>query len=234
MYWRRATADILPECLVQKILSYLSFQEAAQMSILSKTWLQAWLAQANLEFRVHRCNDFETVDKVLVRYRDRKIPIDEFKFWNFSDFNSSQISALIHKWLGIAHQNGVKHLVYRDLSISRSFYEEHKGVDVIRAPAHVVSTEYKGDKVPELKIATDQSNRLNNSKTIPHCSNLILNAEWFSKLRFLLLNSTSWSQVSLYFDRCNKINMKGLQLHHCVPAAQMEHFCGCFAMELSS
>lgn len=214
MYWRRATADILPECLVQKILSCLSFQEAAQMSILSKTWLQAWLAHANLEFRVHRCNDFETVDKVLVRYRDRKIPIDEFKFWNFSDFNSSQISALIHKWLGIAHQNCVKYLLYRDLSFSRSFYEEHKGVDVIRAPAHVVSIEYKGDKVPELKIATDQSNRLNNSKTIPHCSNLILNAEWFSKLRFLLLNSTSWSQVSLYFYQCGEINVKDLQLDH--------------------
>ncbi|KAK4348638.1 hypothetical protein RND71_031393 [Anisodus tanguticus] len=214
------TADILHECLIQKIISYLSFQEAAKMSILSKTWLQAWFTHPNLEFRVHCCKDFETVDKILARYRDRKIPINKFKFWNFSDYNSSKVFPLLDKWLGIAIQNGVRDLLYRDLSFSRSLHGIlETGIEKIDAPT-VVSIEYKGDRVSEHKIAKE-SNQLKHSEIVPHCSNN-LNAAWFCKLRNFLSNLTSLSQVSLYFVKCNDINMKDLQLRHSVPAAQLD------------
>ncbi|XP_059310028.1 FBD-associated F-box protein At3g52670-like [Lycium ferocissimum] len=114
------TTDILPECLIQKIFSYLSFKEAAKKSILSKTWLHAWLTLPNLEFTVDYLKDnTKIVDNIMERYRDGKIPIEKFELSDYSD--SIEVFVLIDKWLDIALQNGVKDLVYRDFSCSSSY-----------------------------------------------------------------------------------------------------------------
>ncbi|PHU06581.1 hypothetical protein BC332_23070 [Capsicum chinense] len=72
-----STLDILPDCLIHKIFS---FQEAAKMSILSKTWLKSWLTHPNLEFNVPNLKgNIKIVDTIMERYRDGKIPIEKFE-----------------------------------------------------------------------------------------------------------------------------------------------------------
>ncbi|XP_049406413.1 putative F-box/LRR-repeat protein At3g44810 [Solanum stenotomum] len=110
------TADMLPVCLIRKILCYLSYREASRMRILSKTWLLAWLDLPNLEFSG---KSIAIVDNIMERYRDGNIPIDKFEFDNSK--KPDRISALIDKWLGIALQNGVRHLVYRDVTHSKIY-----------------------------------------------------------------------------------------------------------------
>lgn len=51
---RTETADVLPECVIRKILCFLSFKEATQMSVVSKTWFRAWLTHFNLKFHISR------------------------------------------------------------------------------------------------------------------------------------------------------------------------------------
>ncbi|XP_049391439.1 putative F-box protein At3g58860 [Solanum stenotomum] len=109
---KKASADILPECLIGKIVSYLSFKEAAKMSILSKTWLRSWFMHPNIDFKYlynGRNLELEIVDTIMDRYRDGKIPIDKFEL-SYSDF--SLISQHIDKWLDIALQNGIKYLFF--------------------------------------------------------------------------------------------------------------------------
>nr|XP_009596532.1 putative F-box/LRR-repeat protein At3g59230 [Nicotiana tomentosiformis] len=121
---RKATADILPECVIHKILSYLSYEEATHMRILSKTWLQAWLTHPKLEFTFdfHKGN-MKIVDKVMERYGETKIPIDKFELWMFSSKSRcGEVFPLIDKWIDIALQNGAKDLVYRDTSSTDPLY----------------------------------------------------------------------------------------------------------------
>ncbi|KAH0679677.1 hypothetical protein KY284_020762 [Solanum tuberosum] len=106
----RATIDILPECLVEKIVSYLSFENAAKMSILSKIWLRSWFTHPNIDFKYPfgGGRNSELVDTIMDRYRDRKIPIDKFElsYYNFSYH-------IIVKWLDIAVTNGAKYLFFK-------------------------------------------------------------------------------------------------------------------------
>ncbi|KAK4731879.1 hypothetical protein R3W88_024867 [Solanum pinnatisectum] len=104
-------ADILPECLIQKILSFLSFKEATKMSIVSKTWMQAWSTLSNLKFIVHRRKgDIQIVDTIMERYRDGEVLIEKFELSKlFGD--SHPVFPLVDKWLDIALQNGVKDLI---------------------------------------------------------------------------------------------------------------------------
>uniref|UniRef100_M0ZWY4 Isoform 2 of FBD-associated F-box protein n=1 Tax=Solanum tuberosum TaxID=4113 RepID=M0ZWY4_SOLTU len=104
-------ADILPECFIQKILSSLSFDEAARMSILSKTWLQAWSTLPDLVFNVKFCKgDIKILDTIMERYGNGKIPIEKFDLSELLG-NSHEVFPLIDKWLNIALQNGVNNLV---------------------------------------------------------------------------------------------------------------------------
>nr|XP_016453074.1 PREDICTED: FBD-associated F-box protein At3g52670-like isoform X1 [Nicotiana tabacum]XP_016453075.1 PREDICTED: FBD-associated F-box protein At3g52670-like isoform X1 [Nicotiana tabacum]XP_016453076.1 PREDICTED: FBD-associated F-box protein At3g52670-like isoform X1 [Nicotiana tabacum]XP_016453077.1 PREDICTED: FBD-associated F-box protein At3g52670-like isoform X1 [Nicotiana tabacum]XP_016453078.1 PREDICTED: FBD-associated F-box protein At3g52670-like isoform X1 [Nicotiana tabacum]XP_0164530 len=400
----RVTADILPECLIQKILSYCSFKRAAKMSILSKTWLQAWLTLPNLKFRARYYKDVEITDTILERYRDNNIPIDTFEFLNCLESYSREVFfPPIGKWLDIALQNGVKDIVYEDprrlvrsyplpifkilaakslrelvmegcdlmlrgslsggvtncislrkLSLSYvrldnnmlqtllnscplidTFILEYcpglekiellnlqkiKSVSIktrgnqrvkIQAPtlerlfccgaleespmldvveyqnlkslelsgmnisdgflqhlfsrsqsleslildnvckglerfkicgsqslrilqikdredkvgeidaSNLVSLEYMGDQIPKLKIAKESSQLKRSHIRLDFWSGNNLNASWFRKLRIFLLSSISWSQVSLYFHKCNEINMKDLRLHHRVATPQV-------------
>ncbi|KAH0738664.1 hypothetical protein KY290_037369 [Solanum tuberosum] len=117
---RTPSIDILSECLIHKILCCLCFKEATRMSILSKTWLQAWSNLPNLDFTVDysKCNDMKIVDDILGRYRDGKIPIEKFELLDdclIMFLNSFEVLdfPMIDKWLGIVLTNGVK-----DLTIS--------------------------------------------------------------------------------------------------------------------
>ncbi|KAK4732144.1 hypothetical protein R3W88_025132 [Solanum pinnatisectum] len=106
-----ATSDILSDCLIHKILCFLSFKEATKMSILSKTWLRAWSTHPNLEFKVDYLNDnMKKVDSIMERYRDGKIPIERFELSDSS--YSQEIFPLFDKWLHIALQNGVKDIIF--------------------------------------------------------------------------------------------------------------------------
>uniref|UniRef100_M1AYW9 F-box family protein n=1 Tax=Solanum tuberosum TaxID=4113 RepID=M1AYW9_SOLTU len=113
----RSTIDILPECLIEKVVSYLSFEDAAKMSILSKTWLRSWFTHPNIEFKYPYRGNFELVDTIMNRYRDEKIPIDKFEL-SYSYY--PQVSPPIDKWLYIALQNGVKYIFFKipDSSLS--------------------------------------------------------------------------------------------------------------------
>ncbi|WMV26220.1 hypothetical protein MTR67_019605 [Solanum verrucosum] len=107
----RVTVDILHECLIEKIVSYLSFKDAAKMSILSKTWLRLWLTHPNVEFKYPYSGKHysgEILDPIMDRYRDRKIVIDKFElsYYNFSYH-------IIVKWLDIAVTNGAKYLFFK-------------------------------------------------------------------------------------------------------------------------
>ncbi|KAJ8561442.1 hypothetical protein K7X08_027632 [Anisodus acutangulus] len=86
--------------------------------------------------------------------------------------------------------------------------------------SNLVSFEYMGTEIPELKIAKE-SGQLKNSKTYLYCSN-DLNAAWFCEFRKFLSNLTSWSQVSLYFKKCNEINMEDLHVHHSITTPQVD------------
>ncbi|KAK4732154.1 hypothetical protein R3W88_025142 [Solanum pinnatisectum] len=85
---------------------------------------------------------------------------------------------------------------------------QHGSTWEIDAP-NLVSLDYMGSQIPELKIAR-VSTQLEPSKIILECNNL--NASWFCKLRKFLSNSSSWSEVSLYFINCGDINMTDLQM----------------------
>uniref|UniRef100_M1A6A3 F-box family protein n=1 Tax=Solanum tuberosum TaxID=4113 RepID=M1A6A3_SOLTU len=113
------TADMLPVCLIRKILCYLSYEEASRIRILSKTWLLAWLDHPNLEFTVSSGKTITIVDHVMERYKNGNIPIDKFELHNST--KSDHIFPLIDRWLGIALQNGVRHLEYIDVELSTSY-----------------------------------------------------------------------------------------------------------------
>ncbi|KAG5586981.1 hypothetical protein H5410_047415 [Solanum commersonii] len=102
-------ADLLPECLIQKILNFLpSYNQASKMSILSKTWLQAWSTLPNLKFSVIDLQGWEghtkIVDTIMERYGKQKIPIEKFELSeSFTDFH--HVFSRVDKWLFIALEN---------------------------------------------------------------------------------------------------------------------------------
>lgn len=106
-------ADLLPQYLIHKILCMHSFKRAAQLSILSKTWLQAWLTIPNLSFSLGYLEHHmkKVMDNIMERYRDQKIPIEKLEL-SYST-RSNEFFPLFDKWLDIALQNGVKYLVFR-------------------------------------------------------------------------------------------------------------------------
>uniref|UniRef100_M1DDE4 F-box/LRR-repeat protein n=1 Tax=Solanum tuberosum TaxID=4113 RepID=M1DDE4_SOLTU len=90
------------------------------MTILSKTWLQAWLTLPDLKFTMYYLNrNTNIVDNIMERYRDGKIPIQKFELSYFVHY-TSDFFHLIDKWLDIVFQNGVENLIFR-VHVSRSY-----------------------------------------------------------------------------------------------------------------
>ncbi|XP_049406026.1 uncharacterized protein LOC125869597 [Solanum stenotomum] len=107
--------DNFSESLIHKIFSYLSYEDAANSSLLSKTWLQAWLTQPSLKFKVEYGkgnNNRKIVDKIMERYKEEKYPIDKFELdITSSHYHHALAFPRIDNWLDIALQSGVKDVV---------------------------------------------------------------------------------------------------------------------------
>ncbi|PHU21397.1 hypothetical protein BC332_06504 [Capsicum chinense] len=97
------TVDILPECLIQEILGFLSYDEATKTSILFKTWLQAWSTLSNLKFTAdfYKVN-MDLVDNIMERYRDENIPIEKFELSKSYSSCSPRIVPMFYRWLDVA------------------------------------------------------------------------------------------------------------------------------------
>ncbi|KAG8370075.1 hypothetical protein BUALT_Bualt14G0079900 [Buddleja alternifolia] len=85
----------LPEAIIQQIQSLLNGKEAAQTSVLSKLWYNAWLTTPNLDFdqrnfEKRRIGDSESepanrfanfVKKTMQRYQELNLNIVKFRLW---------------------------------------------------------------------------------------------------------------------------------------------------------
>ncbi|KAK6161584.1 hypothetical protein DH2020_004965 [Rehmannia glutinosa] len=104
----------LPQPILHHILSFLSQNEAAQTSLLSKSWRYLWSTLPNIEFREDCFNGnketfLSVLDKTLQGYHDQKLCIQEFgvKMWKVD----SESIPLLEKWIPIVTLNmGVKNL----------------------------------------------------------------------------------------------------------------------------
>lgn len=90
--------------------------------------LQAWLSHPTFEltFEYVKGNDKKIVDKVMERYRVKKIPIEkvQLSISAFADHHTFCFCQ-IDKWLVIASQNGVKDLVGKFFAPSYPFLFSH-------------------------------------------------------------------------------------------------------------
>ncbi|KAH6769811.1 hypothetical protein C2S52_014614 [Perilla frutescens var. hirtella] len=97
---RKTEADdveiTLPEPIIQHIQSFLTGKEAAQTTILSKSWYSAWLTRPNLEFDqrdywirgfLHRYVFHESAKKTMKRYQELSLKIESFKIFMIDDFS---------------------------------------------------------------------------------------------------------------------------------------------------
>ncbi|KAK6161544.1 hypothetical protein DH2020_004925 [Rehmannia glutinosa] len=85
----------LPEAIIQHIQSFLSVKQAAQTSILSKSWHNSWLTSPNLDFDernfLNRCYESpqsqiadgfsEFAKKTMERYQKLNLKIEKFRLW---------------------------------------------------------------------------------------------------------------------------------------------------------
>nr|XP_025888723.1 F-box/FBD/LRR-repeat protein At1g13570-like [Solanum lycopersicum] len=108
-------SDKFCEFIIHKIFSYLSYEDAANSSLISKIWQQAWLTQPNLKFKVEYGkgnNNRKIVEKIMERYKDEKYPIDKFELdITSSPYHHALAFPRIDNWLDTALQNGVKDVV---------------------------------------------------------------------------------------------------------------------------
>ncbi|KAK4405637.1 putative F-box/LRR-repeat protein [Sesamum angolense] len=82
----------LPEAIIQHIQSFLDGKQAAQTSVLSKSWYNAWLTRPNVDLDER---NFPTIDakslipdeflifakKTMERYRNFNLKIESFRLW---------------------------------------------------------------------------------------------------------------------------------------------------------
>ncbi|OIS99377.1 f-boxlrr-repeat protein, partial [Nicotiana attenuata] len=198
---RTATAEILPECLIHKILSYLEYEEAAKMSILSKTWLQAWLTHPNLLFRLYSEQDVKIIDQILERYGDTKTPIYMFEcsiYYRRYDFG--KFFPLIDTWLTVALNNGVKYLAYRDYLRSPSY-----PLSIVRTLAAKSLRELDLEGCDLMRVSLSTSNVIN-------CNSL----------RKLSLHDVHLDDkmFQILFASCPLI--VNIVIHHCVGLTEIE------------
>ncbi|GFP80731.1 F-box protein at3g03040 [Phtheirospermum japonicum] len=86
----------LPEPIIQRIQFFLTGKEAARTTILSKSWLSAWLTRPNLDFDetnfkrpwwAQKSDDFvEFTNTTIRRYEESSIRIESFKLCLKTDY----------------------------------------------------------------------------------------------------------------------------------------------------
>ncbi|KAK4731878.1 hypothetical protein R3W88_024866 [Solanum pinnatisectum] len=156
------------------------------MSILSKTWSQAWLTLPYLEFIVSCWQGWEghtkKVDAIMERYGKTLL--------NSCPFIASFI---------VENCSGMKVLKIKSDSLKVLKIHQYCECD-IDAP-NLVSLDYRGGEIPELNIARESS-LLKNSKIIFSCLPI------FSSL------NTHGFIISICLFKCDEINMADLQMDH--------------------
>ncbi|WMV47477.1 hypothetical protein MTR67_040862, partial [Solanum verrucosum] len=104
----------------------------------------------------------------------------------------------------------------RDLKINNLLICYCQKIEV-DAP-NLVSLEYEGDDILQLKLAKESSNF---KKLTLNFRKYSLNDGWFCRLMEFLLNS-SWFQVSLHIYSCDGINMEYLKQHYRIAIPQVK------------
>ncbi|KAL7584105.1 hypothetical protein Lser_V15G46184 [Lactuca serriola] len=94
---RREVEDVVE--LMQNIQSRLTVKEAAQTSVLSKSWLHAWSTFPNLRFDVGRGKSMKLVDveRTLIRYHRDNTPIKKFDLK--IDIENQESASQAEKWI---------------------------------------------------------------------------------------------------------------------------------------
>ncbi|KAK6161540.1 hypothetical protein DH2020_004921 [Rehmannia glutinosa] len=92
----------LPQAILHHILSFLSQDEAAETSLLSKSWNCVWSTRPNIEFRekwFHGDKEkfMSVLNKTLQGYRDQNLCVHEFLV-EMSRVDS-EIVLLLEKWI---------------------------------------------------------------------------------------------------------------------------------------
>ncbi|KAG5587520.1 hypothetical protein H5410_047954 [Solanum commersonii] len=145
--------------------------------------------------------DTDIVDKTMKRYRDEKIPIDKFELFmdiatptkldiaEYPNLKSLELSGLSYsRRVNIGRSESL-----RDLKINNVLFLYPQKIEV-DAP-NLVSLEYEGDDIPQLKLAKE-SNKFN--------------------------NSTLNSRIYTLNDDCDEINMEHLKQHYRVATPKVD------------
>ncbi|KAM3327045.1 hypothetical protein P3S67_002171 [Capsicum chacoense] len=167
------------------------------------------------ELVVKRCS--VSISSSVVKYNSlRKLSLYDVRL------DENMLQTLVNKCpllvsVILEYCQGLEKIKSDSLKVLKIFYSEIGEID---AP-NLASLEYAGNQIHELRIARNSS-QLEHSKIVFVCHDNV-NAALFCKLRKFLSNSTSWSQVLLYFIKCSEINTTDLQLHYRGSNLQMNH-----------
>ncbi|KAL7120920.1 hypothetical protein ACP275_02G151200 [Erythranthe tilingii] len=99
----------LPQCILQRILYFLSQQDAVRTSVFSKSWRRIWCTRPNLNFSdaLFKHQQFTSFAcNTLQRYSDQKLCVDDFRL-SISLLDLDSIS-LLRKWIPLLPTIGVK------------------------------------------------------------------------------------------------------------------------------
>ncbi|EYU34195.1 hypothetical protein MIMGU_mgv1a024133mg [Erythranthe guttata] len=94
----------LPQEISQRILYFLSQEDAVRTSVLSKLWRNIWCTRPNLDFSDNnfkgKKHEFiSLVNNTLQRYRDQKLCIEEFGLYVSLDDSDRKSILLLEKWI---------------------------------------------------------------------------------------------------------------------------------------
>ncbi|EYU30192.1 hypothetical protein MIMGU_mgv1a020895mg, partial [Erythranthe guttata] len=124
----------LPNDILQRILYFLSQEDAVRTSVLSKSWRDIWRTRPNLDFRgPFNLNDLKQkflslVENTLQRYCDHRLSLEEFHLhiW-LDDFWYQKSVSLLEKWIPRLKNMGVKEF---RLSICSEHYPRYTDLDL--------------------------------------------------------------------------------------------------------
>ncbi|XP_012845982.1 PREDICTED: putative FBD-associated F-box protein At5g22720 [Erythranthe guttata] len=104
----------LPKDILQRILYFLSQEDAVRTSVLSKSWRNIWCTRPNLDFSIYAFKEnkqefLTAVDKTLQLYCYQSLCVEEFRLSILldRDFYEESIS-LLEKWIPLLTNMGTK------------------------------------------------------------------------------------------------------------------------------
>ncbi|XP_012833381.1 PREDICTED: F-box/LRR-repeat protein 13-like [Erythranthe guttata] len=101
----------LPQCILQRILYFMSQEDAVRTSVLSKSWREIWCTRPNLDlsdatFKGNNGEFISVLENTLRRYCEQRLSLDECSL-SCTSFDSTSVS-LIEKWIPLITSAGVK------------------------------------------------------------------------------------------------------------------------------